>query len=123
MLSLNGRLGINMVSSEFRADDIFEDSVANENSMYFKLEKIYENNKKCKEVLDKIMSLRKEIESDDSIESRNCGKQIAWIKASNKQIKEAVLSEGEYEYVYIASRYIFREHSLATIGLIGLLVL
>ena len=121
MLSLTGRLGVDLVASEFRADYNFEDSVSYENSLYFKLEKEYENNKKCKDVLDKILSIRKEIESDDSIESKNCGKQISWIKASNKLIKETSLSEGEYEYVDIASKYIFREHSLSTMGLIGLL--
>ena len=120
MLSLTGRLGVDLVASEFRADDNFEDSVS-ENSLYFKLEKEYGNNKKCKDVLDSILLIRKEIEDDASIESKNCGKQISWVKASNKLIKDASLSEGEYEYVNIASKYIFREHSLATMGLIGLL--
>ena len=120
MLSLTGRLGVDLVASEFRADDNFEDS-ASENSLYFKLEKEYGNNKKCKDVLDSILLIRKEIEDDASIESKNCGKQISWVKYSNKLIKEASLSEGEYEYVNIASKYIFREHSLATMGLIGLL--
>ena len=123
MLSLTGRLGVDLVASEFRADDDnFGDNIISlENSLYFKLEKEYGNNKKCKDVLDDILSIRKEIESDDSIESKNCGKQISWVKDSNKLIKEASLSEGEYEYVNIASKYIFREHSLATMGLIGLL--
>ena len=123
MLSLTGRLGVDLVASEFRADDdnFGDDIISLENSLYFKLEKEYGNNKKCKDVLDDILSIRKEIESDDSIESKNCGKQISWVKESNKLIKEASLSEGEYEYVNIASKYIFREHSLATMGLIGLL--
>ena len=123
MLSLTGRLCVDLVASEFRADDDnFGDNIISlENSLYFKLEKEYGNNKKCKDVLDSILLIRKEIEDDASIESKNCGKQISWVKYSNKLIKEASLSEGEYEYVNIVSKYIFREHTLATMGLIGLL--
>ena len=121
MLSLNGRIGVSLRSSEFRADDVLENTVSSENSRYFRLEKQYGDNEKCKNILDSVLIIRKEIESDDSIESRNCGKQIAWIKASDKIIKEISLSEEEFEYVDVASKYIFREHSLATMGLIGLL--
>lgn len=119
MLNLNGRLRVDLVASEYRYDE--EDIISKENSKYFRLEKEFGENLKCKNILDTIMEIRKEIENDDSIKSKNCGKQTAWVKASDKIINEAELTKEEYEYVHTASRYIFREHSLATLGLIGLL--